>query len=222
MSAFDYQGYEILSGLLPGHAVQKLRDDLSGLTLGKHKGGLRNAEKKFPLIHELAQAPELRRLAESYLTGIASVVRVILFDKTPDNNWRVSWHQDQTVTLSDKVELEDWGPWSQKDGVYHVQPPIEVLDNMVSLRLHLDPADRDNGCLRVIPSSHNAGLLDAEQIQQYAESHPAEDCVAQTGDVLVMRPHLLHRSCKASHPKARRIIHIEYSGYQLPSGLSWA
>jgi len=222
MSAFDYQGYEILSGLVPRDAVQKLRDDLSELTLGKYKGGLRNAEKKYPLIREIAQSAELQRLAESYLTGIASVVRVILFDKTPENNWRVSWHQDRTVTLSDKVELENWGPWSRKDGVYHVQPPIEVLDNMVSLRLHLDPADQRSGCLRVLPASHNAGLLSAEQIQEYAESHPAEECIADTGDVLVMRPHLVHASSKAKAPSARRIIHIEYSGYQLPAGLNWA
>jgi ectoine hydroxylase-related dioxygenase (phytanoyl-CoA dioxygenase family) len=109
-----------------------------------------------------------------------------------------------------------------KEGVLHVQPPPQVLDKMITLRVHLDDTHEENGCLRVIPRSHQLGLLTPDEIHQYVSCSSPVSCVASAGSVLVMRPHLLHASNKAINPARRRVIHIEYSSYQLPSGVSWA
>lgn len=64
--------------------------------------------------------------------GEAHLVRVIFFDKTSDNNWLVSWHQDRTVSVDKRMEIPGWGPWTVKDGVHHVQPSVNILNRMVA------------------------------------------------------------------------------------------
>ena len=160
--------------------------------------------------------------AKSYLSESVGLVRAILFNKTPENNWLVTWHQDRTVAVSDKFDKHEWGPWSIKDEIHHVQPPIEVLAQMVTFRIHLDDTSLENGCLKVLPNSHRLGILDAGAIQAYAQSHEAVVCEAPAGSALAMRPHLLHSSSKAVSPCQRRVLHLEYSSYKLPNGVSWA
>ena len=92
-------------------------------------------------------------------------VRAIYFDKSPEANWLVPWHQDLTVALRSRREVPGFGPWSVKDGVPHVQPPVERLEQMLTVRLHLDDADEGNGALRVLPGSHRSGRLSSTQIQ---------------------------------------------------------
>jgi ectoine hydroxylase-related dioxygenase (phytanoyl-CoA dioxygenase family) len=81
-------------------------------------------------------------------------VRAIFFDKSSGSNWLVPWHQDLTIAVASKCEAPGFGPWSVKDGIPHVQPPDELLKQMIALRLHLDDCDASNGALRVIPGSH--------------------------------------------------------------------
>lgn len=109
-----------------------------------------------------------------------------------------------------------------KDGTYHVQPPVAVLDKMVTFRLHLDPADETNGCLKVIPGTHKYGILKQTEIDEIVKREIAIPCVVEAGDSVIMRPHLLHSSSKAKRPSHRRIVHIEYSSHVLPQGMSWA
>ena len=50
-----------------------------------------------------------------------------------------------------------------KDGVPHVQPPVEILSGMLSIRVHLDETPESNGALRVIPGSHLLGRLSGSE-----------------------------------------------------------
>ncbi|MCW8998973.1 MAG: phytanoyl-CoA dioxygenase family protein, partial [Kangiellaceae bacterium] len=175
-------------------------------------GGIRNADKKFSNISQLAYSDDLLNQASRYLSSKPNFVRAILFDKSHKNNWLVTWHQDKTIAVSDKFEAEGWGPWSFKDGVHHVQPPIEVLNNMVTFRIHLDESNLENGCLKVIPESHLVGLLSQDEIQRYIEVNQSITVSAPILSALVMKPHILHASCKAAKPSRRRILHLEYCG----------
>ena len=185
-------------------------------------GGIRNAEKKFSSISTLANSDQLTKQAQKYLSGPATLVRAILFNKTQENNWLVTWHQDRTVAVSKKFENKNWGPWSVKDGVVHVQPPIEVLERMVTFRIHLDQACQESGCLKVMPKSQELGILNHDAIDEYVKNHRAVICEAPKGSALVMRPHILHSSSKALIPSQRRVLHLEYSSFKLPSGIEWA
>ena len=214
-------GFEIIDGFLNQHQVDSICEELSLIKLPTKAGGFRNAEKKFDFIKELVSSDILTKSAQNYLEGEPNLVRVILFDKTPENNWLVTWHQDRTVAVSEKFYDEEWGPWSIKDEVHHVQPPLEVLNQMITFRIHLDDTNEENGCLRVMPKSHELGVLSHTQIQQYVEQHTPISCPAKAGSALVMRPHILHSSSKATAPSQRRVLHIEYSSYQLTRGIKW-
>ena len=93
---------------------------------------------------------------------------------------------------------------------------------MVTFRLHLDDANEDNGCLCVIPKSHKLGIIRQTTIKDLVSHSQAFDCTVKAGDLLLMRPHLLHSSRKSLAPSHRRVVHLEFSCYQLPEGLNWA
>ncbi|WP_020407475.1 phytanoyl-CoA dioxygenase family protein [Hahella ganghwensis] len=219
---FNEDGFESLKDCIPEQSIVAIKKDISEKFIAPCRGGIRNAEKHFPTLNALINSSHIIQLANQYLTGQPSVVRTILFDKTPENNWLVSWHQDKTVAVSAPFEQDGWGPWSIKDGVHHVQAPVAALDRMVTLRIHLDPADESTGCLKVIPGSHRLGVLTQHEIDIQRQQCQPVTCHASAGSILVMRPHLLHASSKASHPSSRKVIHVEYSDYSLPKGVSWA
>lgn len=148
-------------------------------------------------------------------------VRGLLFNKLPEANWAVPWHQDLTIAVCERREAPGFGPWSVKDGVVHVQPPDEVMAGMLAARIHLDDAHAANGALRVIPGSHTDGRLSAEAIGRWTTSRQAVTIEAPLGSVLLLRPHLLHASSPAESPHQRRVIHLEYSKDELPFGLEW-
>lgn len=220
--SFIENGFEIVDDFIEPSFLESIKSDIE-LTDSKIKGGgIRNAEKKFSTVQALIDQGILSRLAKSYLGKESNLVRVILFDKTPTNNWLVTWHQDRTIAVSSKVDVEGWGPWSIKGGCHHVQPGIDVLNSMVTFRLHIDESTEENGCLRVIPKSHKCGVMSQAEISSYVQESVPVQCVAKPYSALVMRPHILHASSKATNPSNRRVLHVEYSSYTLPNGLKWA
>lgn len=174
-----------------------------------------------PAVAELARSARMLELIRPHVPTEPFPVRAIYFDKSPEKNWLVPWHQDLTLALRACAEAPGFGPWSVKDGIPHVQPPIELLQQMFTVRLHLDDADENNGALRVLPGSHRFGRLDAPQIQALRVEHAEFLCTASAGDALLMRPLLLHASSRSNCDRHRRILHIEYASFALPSGLEW-
>ena len=223
-SALDFirDGVEVRGGLVPERELRLVSSEITAEHAVLGKAGVRNLEKKFVSVARLAAAPAMVGAAVELLGGEARLVRALFFDKTPGRNWAVPWHQDRTVTLNRRAEMDGWGPWSEKDGICHVQPPCSVLDRMLAIRLHIDPCDEENGCLRVIPGSHHSGLLKPREIRRMVEASDAVPCIASAGDAIIMRPHVLHSSRRSVSPSHRRVIHLEYSDYELPSGIRWA
>jgi ectoine hydroxylase-related dioxygenase (phytanoyl-CoA dioxygenase family) len=176
-----------------------------------------------PAVRQLAASQAVRDLVESCVGTDALAVRALFFDKTPGANWPVLWHQDLSIAVAERHDLEGWGPWSIKAGVPHVQPPVSILETMVAIRLHLDDSGSDNGPLRVIPGSHRSGRLSRSQIAASREETGEVICEAPMGAALLMRPLLLHASSPARSPSHRRVIHIEYAPEGiLPPPLDWA
>ncbi len=217
----ESKGFEIVQGLVSDSVIRSIINDVECCAEQVPISGIRNANKKYSTIEALSRDAVILDRAHSILSGTPEVVRVIYFDKTPDKNWSVTWHQDRTVAVDRQIEIEGWGPWSVKAGVNHVQPPVDVLNQMITFRVHLDTADESNGCLKVIPGSHKLGVLESGDVSGVADSRDPFVCAVDAGDVVVMRPHIVHSSSKAVRPGHRRVVHIEYSCYQLPDGLSW-
>jgi len=93
---------------------------------------------------------------------------------------------------------------------------------MLTVRLHLDPADESNGALWVSPRSHGLGRLPASEAAIAAERLGKHLCVVNAGDVLLFRPLILHASRKATPLRSRRVVHLEFAGVSLPAPLDWA
>jgi ectoine hydroxylase-related dioxygenase (phytanoyl-CoA dioxygenase family) len=218
---FDRAGFAVIENVLTERSVAVLVDSVSSV-VGPDGYALRNLLRSVPAVQQLAISREIRALVESVLGPDAFPVKGILFDKTIGANWKVAWHQDTMITVSERRDLPGFGPWSAKEGVMHVQPPAEVLAGMLTVRVHLDDCGPDNGPLRVLPESHKAGLLSAEAIDARRDSHAAITCTAARGGVLLMRPLTLHASSAATAPRHRRVVHLEYAASPLPNGLHWA
>ena len=214
-------GYTILSRTAESIPLEELRGVLTTLlSLGAERGGVRGALTE-PLLRSVATGP-LRDLVVPYLGAAAFAVRALVFDKTPLANWKVAWHQDVTIPVTEYRECPGWGPWSRKAGTWHVRPPAEVLEGMLTVRLHLDDCGATNGPVRVIPGSHLAGRLSDAQIETVRRDGVPCDCLVPFGGALLMRPLLLHASAPATAPAHRRVFHVEYAATELPDGFVWA
>jgi Phytanoyl-CoA dioxygenase (PhyH) len=218
---FAETGFEIVAGLIGPKAVQSLLAELTRLRLPPLRGGIRRIDQRLPAVAALAHSEPFVSAAGRHLNGPPALVRAIYFDKSPANNWFVTWHQDRTVAVSERFAAEGWNPWSLKAGAWHVQPPLAVLEQMVTIRLHLDDATASNGCLKVLPGSHKLGLLGPEETAARVNASRAVPCVCAAGEAVIMRPHILHASDKSSVAQPRRILHLEYSSYRLPEGIHW-
>ncbi|QDU53970.1 phytanoyl-CoA dioxygenase family protein [Aeoliella mucimassa] len=216
------EGYCLLPDVVDALQVQRL---VSAVGRGETtRAGSRNARRLLescPTVAELADSRAIREVVEPVLGAAAFVVRGLLFDKVEGANWQVAWHQDLMIPVRQQIETPGFSAWSSKQGVVHVCPPAEVLAGMLTVRVHLDDCPQENGPLMVLPGTHQRGILSTEQSQQLvAESEP-EVCLARAGDVLVMRPLLLHASRPASSATHRRVVHLEYATQPLPGLLQW-
>lgn len=187
----------------------------------KRRGGVRSLLTQSPAAAELARSAEIRALVEPVLGAGAFVTRSILFDKSPDANWDVVWHQDATIAVQMQHELAGFGPWSTKAGVPHVQPPQEVLAGMLTVRIHLDDCEADNGPLLVVPGSHREFVDDGMIARAVCDSAAVALC-CRAGDAILMRPLILHASRKSVAVSHRRVIHLEFASSDLPAPLQWA
>ena len=131
-------GYAMVPDVLRVDHICGLIEALGGdVEASVGRGGRRNLLDE-PIVRQLANSTEIRNLVEPILGEKAFLVRGILFDKTEGANWKVPWHQDVTIAIKDRVDIDGFGPWSIKQGVQHVQPPAYVLQKMLSVRIHLD------------------------------------------------------------------------------------
>jgi len=215
-------GFCIVEAVLDKHEVQRLIELVEcQVTVGAGRGGARNL-LDVAVLRDLADCIAVAALVEPILGLGAKVVRGTLFDKTSDANWKVPWHQDCTIAVVERLEAEGYGPWSMKAGVVHVQPPAEVLEWMVSVRIHLDDCPEENGALRVIVGSHGMGKIPEGRIAEVVSSGRDEVCEVGIGGALVMRPLLVHRSSPSVVPGHRRVLHFDFAGGELEGGLRWA
>jgi ectoine hydroxylase-related dioxygenase (phytanoyl-CoA dioxygenase family) len=136
------------------------------------------------------------------------------------SNWKVVWHQDLTIAVRERKDVEGFGPWTMKAGILHVQPPPKVMSGLLAIRLHVDESGIDNGPLRVMAGSHREGRLSAEQIGNW-NKEASVVCTVPEGGALVMRPLVLHASSSCAIPRSRRVIHLEFAAAELPHGLEW-
>lgn len=221
-AAIEHDGFVTTGPVVPQLTVDRLAAEVSGISDPEaSRGGIRNLFELSAATRELATSAAVRQVAESVLGPHCFAVRAILFDKTAAANWKVVWHQDLTIAVRARVITAGFGPWTEKAGVTHVQPPIEILERMLAVRVHLDDCGPDNGPVRVLPRSHRVGRLSASAIEAWQGGSESVECVADRGAILAFRPLILHASSRATVPGHRRVIHIDFAAEELPPPLEW-
>jgi len=146
----------------------------------------------------LAAEGAIGAVAAEFLGQQCRPVRAILFDKTAAANWSLAWHQDRTICVKRRIDVENYGPWTTKGGMQHVAPPFELLARMVTLRVHLDDVPAENSPLLIAPGSHAAGRVPIEEYDDVVARCGIYACLAEAGDVWVYATPILHASEAAS------------------------
>lgn len=176
-------------------------------------------------------APLEAWLAGTFLPGrVASIlgpgarpVRALLMGKQAGaGNWAIAFHQDTTLALKEPRDVPGFGPWVNKAHFYHAQAPAPVMAGMLATRIHLDDCGEGQGPLKVLPGSHLGGRLGDAEIEAWRSRVEPRTVPASRGDVVLMRPLVLHGSDRATDPSPRRVLHVEWAADPLPGGLAWA
>ncbi|MEO7309466.1 MAG: phytanoyl-CoA dioxygenase family protein [Chitinophagaceae bacterium] len=173
-----------------------------------------------PIAAQLVFTEKFKAISSGYFGSDFFVVKSIYFDKPASSNWFVAWHQDLTISVDRKLELEGFGPWTRKELQFAVQPPLEILEDNFTIRIHLDDTREENGALKIVPGSHLKGVLRPETIDWSSESVVSVN--VGKGGVMIMKPLLMHASGRTTNQAQRRVLHIEFSRSRLPEGLCWA
>lgn len=210
-------GAELFRGAVT-QDLHNLRTTLENLPTG-HAGVRINGIEH--LRHFLKPNGSIGSVAARWLGPSCRAVRAILFDKTKEMNWSLGWHQDRTICVKRRIEVEGFGPWTIKGGMQHVAPPIELLSRMVTLRVHLDDVPATNAPLLIALGSHREGRIPEPEIGAVVNRCVVKACTAIAGDVWVYVTPILHASETAISPKRRRVLQIDYAREDLPGGLEW-
>ncbi|GAB3381223.1 phytanoyl-CoA dioxygenase family protein [Massilia agri] len=169
------------------------------------------------LARRLLQHPNIAAFIPSGFVA----VQCIYFEKSVERNWLVPVHQDLSIPVAARVDHPDLRGWSEKEGGLFVQPPAALMEQLVALRVHLDACLEQDGPLQFVPGSHQEGRISADEARMRRQAGPIVSCAMEQGDVLAMRPLVLHASSKAEGHSRRRVLHFVFGPPKLPYGLSW-
>ncbi|HZH37470.1 MAG TPA: phytanoyl-CoA dioxygenase family protein [Flavisolibacter sp.] len=226
--AIEQNGFAVIEKVYTDTALHTIIAAIEQVS-GSAKATFRKGSALFAIRQFLKEVPEaVPALFSTKLTAIIHdifgkdffVVKSIYFDKPPQSNWFVPYHQDLTISVRAKAPVPGYGPWTVKQNQYAVQPPPEILQNNFTIRIHLDDTDEKNGALRVIPGSHVNGICRPEAVDLLQQKEVS--AIVPKGGIMLMRPLLFHASGRTTNNKRRRVIHMEFSNSQLPPPLQWS
>lgn len=230
MQQVDRDGFAIVPAVYDGGEVDELTRALEGAlaapceaTSVRSRSGnvyaARNVLQLWPPTADVWRRPPLPELLGEVLGPDFGLVRVLYFDKPPEQSWSLPWHKDMTVAVRDnRLPSAQFAKPTRKAGVPHVEAPLALLEAMLTARIHLDAVTPANGPVQVIPGSHTSGASMALDFAQ------ARSILVERGDVLLMRPLLAHSSlpAQADSQAHRRTLHLEFAGWRtLPDGYAW-
>ena len=176
--------------------------------LGAKKGeafAARDLLRNWPGVGDLIVGTAIHGYLLDALGPKTGIVRALFFDKPPGNSWALPWHKDYMIAVKALGKEGMFTHPGMARGIPQVKAPKSLLEKMLTVRVHLDDMDEDNGALKVIPGSHRNYALNED-----AATEPVMiRCLA--GDVLFMRPLLTHASSrgKRDSTRHRRILHLE-------------
>ena len=222
----EQNGYSILSDLYSDREIDQIstcientEQDGNSFLKTKDLFAVRQLIKNIPELKNLLFNEKLIELISDLSESEYFLTKAIYFDKPSESNWFVAYHQDLSISVDQKTELENYINWTFKKGQYGVQPPTKILEDTITVRIHLDKTDKNNGALKVIPKSHLNGIVRIDSKNWNAENEFV--CEIEKGGAMLMKPLTLHASNRTTNGKKRRVIHLEFNKHNLTEPLTW-
>ena len=201
---FNEQGFVTVPGVFSAAELEPvdryLRENADVQWTHKNDDPLREAHYHYRPIHDLCTSPKLLDMMESLLGPDLVLLYSHIMNKKP-GGLRVAWHQD--------------GPYWHR-----VEPKIAV-----TAWVALDDAGPENGCMRVIPGTHQghrdlgqvlSDTPDLIQTRPYelpldtVDPSKAVDIVMKRGDVSLHDSYLIHGSEPNGSDRRRAALTIRY------------
>lgn len=204
----EESGYQVMEGVYSAAEVERV-------VVSSGAFAIRRFLLEFPAQRPLVFTPRLLDIIRTHMGEDFFLVKSIYFDKPPGANWFVAAHQDLTIAVDRRMDLPGFGPWTVKGDQFAVQPPVDLLEAIYTVRIHLDDTDERNGALRVVEGSHRKGVY-----RPFSEEMKV--CPVKAGGIMLMRPLLMHASSRTADERPRRVIHLEFCNRTLPGGIRWA
>lgn len=194
---YTEQGFSIIRNVVPKDLLEEARAHVEWLT--RKYPDLRPEHFHHPLIRNdafwarLVSDTRLVDIAEFFLGPDVACFTAHYICKPPYDGQPVLWHQD---------------------GAYWSLSPMEAL----TVWLAVDESTTENGCLRMIPGSHELPLhkpsvrtdrpnmlfsaSDEDLVREWADKRGVVEIELQPGDVSIHHPNLLH--CSEANTSAKR------------------
>ena len=198
---YDELGYTIFENVLDADLIAEASDHVQWLA--DRNPNLRPEELGHFLVPDdpfwvrLVSDDRLLDIAQQFIGPNIALFASHYINKPPFSGRQVLWHQD---------------------GSYWPLDPMEV----VTLWLAVDPSTPENGCMRVIPSTHKLQLqameddkgadsvLGSEIPATFVDESQAVDLVLPAGGVSVHNPSIVHGSKANTSPNRRCGLTIRY------------
>ncbi len=200
--------------------IESAEQNDSSFLKTKELFAIRQLIKTVPDLAALIFNKNLKDLVFSFSESNYFLTKAIYFDKPSTSNWFVSYHQDLSISVDKRADVLGYKNWTHKKGQYGVQPPLEILQDAFTIRIHLDNTNENNGALRVIPKSHLNGVI-RKKLDIGTPAAKEQICKVEKGGIMLMKPLTFHASSRTTNAKRRRVIHLEFNKHQLKQPLKW-
>ena len=230
INEINSEGFAIIDKVYSENEIEKIIFEIEKVTESENENStFRKSEDLFAIRQFHKEIPEtlntifnqnLREIIKLNFGENYFITKSIYFDKPEKSNWFVAYHQDLTISVNKKVEIENFENWTTKQNQFAVLPPKEILEQNFTIRIHIDKTTKENGALKVINKSHRKGIVRTENIE--IENETETICEVEKGGIMIMKPLIFHASNKTTNNERRRVIHIEFSNQKLPEELEWS
>jgi hypothetical protein len=224
---FQQDGYAVIAAVYSQSELLKIAEEIDGFNASnpefqqeRELFAIRMMLEEIPTLKQLIFTPALIRILDEFAEKGSFLTKSIYFDKPPGSNWFVAWHQDISISVDARRDVAGYAQWTAKSGVIGVVPPLSILENTLTVRIHLDNTDAFNGALKILRGSHHLGIVRKETIDW--DQMEEVTCEVPAGGVMLMRPLTMHSSRRAQSGSQRRVIHLEFCNQDLDGGIHWA
>lgn len=201
---YDRDGYTIVRDVLDDTLVAQARDHIEWLKRKyadvKYEDLGTGSVEMDPFWLHLVSDDRLLDIVEQFIGPNIALFATHYIAKPPRTGRAVSWHQDGSF-------------W-----------PLDPM-HVITCWLSLDEVTPENGCMRVLPGTHNTRLISKDEMKTIStkefvfastidpatiDEADAVDIILQPGDVSIHNPSIIHGSNPNVSDRWRRGLTIRY------------